>query len=55
MAAILGISAFYHDSASALVVGGWIVAAAGQRKVSGTNGTSLSRKRLQPRNLRDRG
>jgi len=27
----------------------------GEEKVSGTNGTSLSRKRLQPRNLRDRG
>ena len=36
MAAIHGISAFYHDSAAALVVGGRIVAAAGQRNVSGT-------------------
>jgi|GEM_PF-2909603 len=38
MAAILGISAFYHDSAAALVVDGRIVAAAQEERLSWEKG-----------------
>ena len=56
--AMVGISAFYHDSAAALLVGGEIVAAAQQERVSRkkhdhTAGNSINHSRKNCRLLID--
>ena len=48
MAAILGISAFYHDSAAALVVDGRIVAAAQEERFTRKKHDAVSQRRRSP-------